>query len=175
MDDLNERGIRPVCDALNAVPGVRTLWSCEGHPIRESRPYVVFVAPKFFAWRVHRALVLASADGSLKYPWWLNAHFRDNGRLQWCIEPNCRIPRWKFVPVIRLLVDAELQRLAVLIRNQNRTHSLDTSRQRNDDRSPNKTDASRPSWRSPAMPIGSTTDRRAADEPTPKRATDVYS
>lgn len=119
MRDVIEQGIRPVCDALNSVPGVRTLWSCEDHPHRPSRPYVVFEAPEGFARQIHCALGPGYGDGSLRYCWWLNGNFRDNGQLQWCIEPNCRIARWKYLPVARRLIDAELLRLAALIRNQN--------------------------------------------------------
>lgn len=117
MTDTIERGIRPVCDALNAIPEVRTLWSCQGHPERPSRPYVVFEAPERVALGVHQALGPGHGDGSLRYCWWLNANFRDNGQLQWCIEPNCRVPRWRYLPVARRAIDAELGRLAALIRS----------------------------------------------------------
>jgi hypothetical protein len=119
MNGEIEKGIRPVCDALNAISGVRTLWSCEGHPHRPSRPYVVFEAPEIVALGIHRALGLGDGGGTLVYCWWLTANFRDNGQLQWCIEPNCRIPRWRYLPVARRAVDAELLRLAAVIRIQN--------------------------------------------------------
>nr|BAO18874.1 hypothetical protein [Burkholderia sp. M701] len=112
---LIERGIRPVCDALNRIEGVRTLWSCEGHPFRLSRPYVVFEAPEPFALRVHRAIEAKHIEGSLNYCWWLTANFRDNGVLQWCIEPNCRIPRWRYLPIARKKLDAELRLLAAAL------------------------------------------------------------
>lgn len=116
---LIERGIGPVCDALNRIDGVRTLWSCEGHPCRPSRPYVVFEAPEPVALQVHRAIEATHVDGSLIYCWWLTANFRDNGVLQWCIEPNCRIPRWRFLPIARKSVDEELRRLAAVVGNAN--------------------------------------------------------
>nr|WP_223965201.1 hypothetical protein [Burkholderia diffusa] len=112
---LIDGGIRPVCDALNGIEGVRTLWSCEGHPFRPSRPYVVFEASESFALQVHWAIGPGHGDGSLRYVWWLTANFRDNGVLQWCIEPNCHIPRWRYLPIARRKVDAELKRLAALL------------------------------------------------------------
>lgn len=40
-----EPGIQPVVDALNAIPGVQTLWSCHGHPMLVPRnPFVSFQA-----------------------------------------------------------------------------------------------------------------------------------
>lgn len=115
MDMLIEPGIRPVCDALNRLDDVRTLWSCEGHPFRVSRPYVVFEAPEAVAFRLHKKIHPESVDASLEYCWWLTANFRPDGRLQWCLEPNCNIPRWRYLPFLRRKVDAELVRLAALI------------------------------------------------------------
>lgn len=111
-----EPGIRPLCDELNAIEGVQTLWSCEGHPHRPSRPYVIFEAPEDVALRIHRALGIGDGNGALKYVWWLTANFRANGQLQWCIEPNCEIPFWRYLPCVRGSLDSELRRLASLIR-----------------------------------------------------------
>lgn len=112
-----EPGIRPVCDALNHFEGVRTLWSCEGHPFRPSRPYVVFEAPETFALRVHQAIEAAQFGGRLHYCWMLSANFRTCGQLQWCIEPNCHIPRWRYLTIARRKLDAELWQLAATLAN----------------------------------------------------------
>lgn len=115
MDTLIEPGIRPVCDVLNRLDDVRTLWSCEGHPFRTSRPYVVFEAPEQVAFQLHQMIHPESVDASLEYCWWLTANFRPDGRLQWCLEPNCHISRLRYLPFVRRKVDSELVRLAALI------------------------------------------------------------
>ncbi|MDF0506666.1 hypothetical protein POK33_38595 [Burkholderia cenocepacia] len=115
MATFIEPAVRPVCDSLNSIPGVATLWSCQGHPFRRSHPYVVFVAPEPVALAVHRLLGAGDGAGALRYPWWLNANFRENGDLQWCLEPNYRFPRCRFLPLARRAVDDELLRLAALI------------------------------------------------------------
>ena len=62
-----EPGILPVCKALNAIGGIQTVWSCEGHPWRLvlSKPYVMFTAPQDFAFRLH--LLLLSVDHTRAY------------------------------------------------------------------------------------------------------------
>lgn len=120
MNTVIESAIRPVCDSLNRIPRVTTLWSCQGHPFRLSRPYVVFMAPESVALDVHRLLGAGDGAGALRYPWWLNANFRDSGDLQWCLEPNYRFPRWQYLPLARRTVDDELLRLAALIRTLHR-------------------------------------------------------
>lgn len=47
--ELIEPGIRALCDALNGIPGVRTLYSCEGHWQRNMDPYVLFRSSIEFA------------------------------------------------------------------------------------------------------------------------------
>ncbi|WP_139335765.1 hypothetical protein [Janthinobacterium sp. TND4EL3] len=83
-----EAGVIPLCDALNSLPGVFTIWSCEGHPERASRPFVTFVAPKELAFKVHRAIEERGQDLGLNFNWWLTANFRDDGSMQYTIEPN---------------------------------------------------------------------------------------
>lgn len=53
-----DAGIAPLVLAMNKLPGVRTLWSCEGHPYSalERRPYVVF------EYGGHRLEILVEAD-----------------------------------------------------------------------------------------------------------------
>jgi len=51
-----EAGVVRLCDALNSLHGVFTIWSCERHPELLSRPVVTFVAPKELAFKVHRAI-----------------------------------------------------------------------------------------------------------------------
>jgi len=83
-----ENGIRPVCDVLNSFNGVKTLWSCEGHPERPVPPYVSFESSQEFAFRVHCLLGSGNANGKLKYCWWITAHFNDHGRLTYKIGSN---------------------------------------------------------------------------------------
>lgn len=112
--DLIEPRIRPMCDALNRIAGVRTLWSCEGHASRPSRPYVVFEAPKSTALRVHQMIGDGHAGGRLKYWWRMTANFRDSGQLQWLIEAPS-IPGWHYLPLARIRIDAELLAFAKLL------------------------------------------------------------
>lgn len=51
-----EPNIRGLVDALNAVPGVRTRASCQGHVFPGSPPYVMFEAPIAFASALERRL-----------------------------------------------------------------------------------------------------------------------
>ena len=114
-----ENGIRPVCDALNFFPEVATTHSCEGHPEIPLRPYVSFRASAAFAFRLHRQLGLGHGDGSLKFCWWLVAHFDDDGSMVYVLEPNdIRIPgrRWFLFRMWgRKSMDRELKQLAALI------------------------------------------------------------
>jgi len=111
-----ESGIKPLCDALNALPGVGTMWSCHGHPVRQSRTYVSFLGPRDVAFKIHHALGVGHGDGSLKYHWSIRARFRDDGELQYTIEPeDFRIRKSLFLPLVRRGMDLELVRLAKLV------------------------------------------------------------
>lgn len=119
-----EPGIRPVCDALNAIPGVVTLWSCEGHPYRTTPPYVTFTAPQKTAFRIQQQLDHGIRNGQLQYCWWVVATFQDDGSLKFTIEPNdyrlrastprllllFQIPAWSNSSMQR-----ELQQMAALL------------------------------------------------------------
>lgn len=115
-----EKGIAPLCAALNSVPGVATLWSCEGHPTRHMRPYVVFAGPQPFAFALHRALCHPSPHAAaLRFNWKLIANFRDNGTLQWILDPDDEriaapglfgIPRWT-----RRQADADIAVLTTIV------------------------------------------------------------
>lgn len=83
-----EPGVKPLCDALNALPGVHTLWSCEGHPRHASRPYVTFIAPADTAFAVHQAIGKDHEAVGLHFSWNMVATFRDDGTMQYTIEPN---------------------------------------------------------------------------------------
>lgn len=115
--DLIEPKIRPVCDALNAISDVHTLWSCEGHASRPSRPYVVFEAPETIALQIHRMIGDGHAGGALNYWWNMTANFRDNGQLQWLIEAPT-IPGWHYLPIARRRIDAELRTFASLLNDR---------------------------------------------------------
>lgn len=119
--DPIEPGIQPVCDALNSIQCVHTLWSCEGHPERPSRPYVTFIGPQETAFKIHQLLGPENGDKGLKYCWWLVAGFRDDGSMQYTIEPNdYRILEPHRLPFIRRWrktdMELELLRLAQLLR-----------------------------------------------------------
>lgn len=77
-----------MCDVLNSIPGVRTLWSCEGHPERPAAPYVTFMADAGFAYSVFNLLERAAAQNELVFCWRLRADFIEGGELQYTIESN---------------------------------------------------------------------------------------
>lgn len=57
--DMNgpiEPNIKPLCDALNGMSGVRTIASCQGHVFPASPPYVMFDAPVAFAAALEKRL-----------------------------------------------------------------------------------------------------------------------
>jgi len=122
-----EPGIRPVCDALNAIPGVQTIYSCEGHPNRHgpSTPFVIFLAPQGVAFRLWQIVQDGILSGKLFYSWWLRADFREDGTMQYKIESNdgrLSLPertKWlgnlRYVPWKRNDMDAEMLRMAGLI------------------------------------------------------------
>lgn len=86
--DLIEKGILPVCNALNAIPGVRTVYSCEGHPRRPSPPYVSFKSGNEFALKVHKLLESCSTDGRLQFAWMLKASFDNADEFMFSIVSN---------------------------------------------------------------------------------------
>lgn len=86
--ELIEKGILPVCEVLNAIPGVSTVYSCEGHPRRPSPPYVSFKSGNEFALKVHKLLDTGSAGGKLKFLWMLTAAFDKDDEFMFTIESN---------------------------------------------------------------------------------------
>lgn len=107
-----EPGILPVCEALNALPEVRTLWSCEGHWGRQL-PYAGFQATADMAEAINRAV---SRAGS--YCWWVVGMFDPEGVLRFSLRPNDYrlhhgIGGW--LHMRRQNLDAELLRLATAI------------------------------------------------------------
>lgn len=117
-----EPGIKPVCDALNALPGVFTLWSCEGHPEHASRPFVTFIADEATAFKVHCAIGPDNDEFGLHFCWWLLASFRDDGTMQYTIEPNDnRVSKgtwqrwWSSRRWDHRVMEKDLSRLATLV------------------------------------------------------------
>jgi hypothetical protein len=115
-----EPGILPVCEALNFLPSVHTMWSCEGHAYRPTYPYVMFIAPQDLAFRVNQLLESQAGSGDgLHYNWRLIATFRLDGSLQYTLElSDYRLPDWTMTlfPLFgRRAMNRELQRLADLI------------------------------------------------------------
>lgn len=82
-----EAGVRPLCDALNALQNTYTLWSCEGHPETASTPFVTFIAPQEIAFKLSKAI---ECSPFLKFNWELSAWFREDGTLQYTVRPNDR-------------------------------------------------------------------------------------
>lgn len=113
-----EPGVRPLCDAINELPDTYTLWSCEGHPEREAKPYVTFIAPQDIAFSLSR---LIEFSPHLKFNWVLTAGFREDGSMQYTLRPcDIRLTRQGFAwrPRKQWSHDqmcAELLRLAQLV------------------------------------------------------------
>lgn len=118
-----EPGIRPVCDALNTIPGIITLWSCEGHSWTRP-PFVTFKASIDVAFKIHKLLGYGHGDGRLKYCWWVRANFLEDGTLQFTLLPN----DWRFTEdyrrglsgrilsfIFRKFINQELYQLASLL------------------------------------------------------------
>lgn len=84
-----EPGIKPVCDALNAISGVTTVYSCEGHFWRSETPFVIFDATIETAFKIHRLLGYANGvsrgdgNGYLDINWLMEARFQDDGSLRY--------------------------------------------------------------------------------------------
>ncbi len=125
-----EPGILPVCDALNAIQGIETLFSCEGHPSRPwIAPYVMFRASISDAFKIHKSLSYGHGiHWQLKFCWQLIAAFYEDGTLKYTLKPNdvrfCYpdlrfrfflFPSWR-IAWRRSEMDEELIRLSSLIR-----------------------------------------------------------
>lgn len=117
-----EPGIGPLCDALNALAGVHTLWSCEGHADVPARPYVTFIADNETAFKVHLAVGPDHEKLGLKFNWGVDANFRQDGSLQFTIQPNdYRIGQgtwhrwWSANRWNQRHMNADLMRLAALV------------------------------------------------------------
>ncbi|MDI3260295.1 MAG: hypothetical protein QJR02_11425 [Sinobacteraceae bacterium] len=73
MSDPIEPRIAPLCAALNAIPGVKTLYSCEGHWQRNMDPYVLFRSSLAFAGEFNARLIAASPE--LAFFWRVSGMF----------------------------------------------------------------------------------------------------
>ena len=117
-----ESGVKPLCDALNSLPGVYTVWSCEGHPYRGHPPFAIFVTDQATAFKVNSAIEAGPHTKALHFNWWTTATFREDGSLQYSIQPSdWRIPDgtwWRFWPLprwSRRVMMKDLKRLAELV------------------------------------------------------------
>lgn len=117
-----EPGVKPLCDALNSLHGVYTVWSCEGHPNRGAAPFVIFVTDQATAFKVTSVIAADRDETGLHFNWWTTATFREDGSLQYAIKPDdYRIPSgtwWRFWPLPRWsqrVMMNDLARLAELV------------------------------------------------------------
>lgn len=125
MNDKNviENGIVPVCEVLNSINAVETIYSCEGHPERNnSSPYVMFNAPVDIAFKVHQALDPQEGNNPLKFDWLLKARFNEDKTMTYIIESNdnrIQGPRyWLFKRWDRKAMDAELLKMAEYLKKK---------------------------------------------------------
>ena len=85
-----EPGVQKLCEVLNTIDNVRTLYSCEGHPELPTPPYVMFEAPTHVAFSIHKLLGHGRADGTLTFSWQIESHFNISmdGGWHYVISPN---------------------------------------------------------------------------------------
>ena len=83
-------GVQALCDVLNTIDNVRTLYSCEGHPELPTSPYVMFEAPTDVSFSIHKLLGHGRADGTLTFSWQIQSHFNISMDGGWhsVIKPN---------------------------------------------------------------------------------------
>lgn len=112
---LVEPGIRPVCEALNAIPGVATIYSCHGH--RGSNPFVLFYAPLETAHRLFVGLERAWMTEQIADQWLMTADLYAYPDLRFMITPNRRDDRLWFPWISRRRCKRELWSLAAVIRD----------------------------------------------------------
>lgn len=74
--------IRPQVDALNAVPGVETIASCEGHYSPGDTPYVWFSAPLPFVQALAKVLRDAPEQGIVHAGWHVTGAFDQDYRMK---------------------------------------------------------------------------------------------
>lgn len=92
-----EIGILPLCDTLNAIPGVSTLWSCEGHVYNGCFPYVIFLTCQETAHQLWSLLNDTKFLKTLSYNWVLEGLFRTDGELQYCLKvSDYRLDKFKY-------------------------------------------------------------------------------
>ena len=101
---------------MDCLPGVRTLWSCQGHPGR-SGAFVVFSAAPPFA-RLLSILLLPPPDGAgdppTDFAWRLHGHWVGLAPTQWHLETaDRRIPGGRlFGRFSRTALDRDFDRIA---------------------------------------------------------------
>jgi hypothetical protein len=120
-----EPGARPLVDALNAVPGVKTWASCHGHWIKRAMPYVSFYAPQDFAFRL--TLKLAEWQRWLVGAWSLTVTFDLEGSMSFCFRRHQDVSfgDWKLT---RWALNYDLRTLADMIRGVAATTDFAPSR-----------------------------------------------
>ena len=121
-----EPAIKPLVDSLNAISGISTVASCEGH-FYGGAPYVYFNASVQIAASIERLLREAAIKNqpALMTEWSLDGMFNENYELAFCLrspEYNRRTNNplyafWLFV-VRRRKLDSDLAMLAAYFREE---------------------------------------------------------
>jgi len=119
--DTVEPSILPVVQALAALPGVKTVASCEGHDELGASPYVFFRAP---AELVSELALRIRGDARLRYYWDTNGSFDGTGRLCFTVRAldldhasERWLPRLWHFRLRRGQIDRDLVTLAELVRS----------------------------------------------------------
>ena len=115
-----DRAIKPLVDSLNAIDGVVTVASCEGH-FFGGTPYVYFKSSMQVAAKIERLLrETASSDQPIfHYDWIIKGLFNEEYELTYCLHSpgqdshaqNLFRAAWLFV-VRRRRVDSDLTALS---------------------------------------------------------------
>lgn len=89
-----ESGIRPVVDALNAVDGIRTVASCQGHRSSKRYPFVMFECDAVEkAGQLNAKLFREHAADRLAEYWIVEGHFSDEKLYFTLVAPRLRSER----------------------------------------------------------------------------------
>ena len=96
MNGPPESNIKPLCDVLNAVPGVRTHASCQGHIYPCNAPYVMFYGPLEVAAALEKRLRedAHSTRPALSTLWTVEGMFDGAYRMAFSLKP----PRYARFP-----------------------------------------------------------------------------
>lgn len=124
--------IRPLVDVLNALEGVETVASCEGHCSPGDTPYVYFKAPVAFARTLAKELREAPEQGMVHAGWEITSVFNENYQLAFSLRSaRHEMEAWSTIGQLyrlffRRRIDADIRCIAALVELAGQHHFRDT-------------------------------------------------